>query len=165
MHYYDDVVFCYSSSKPLSLPGERIGYIAVSPKAYEKEKLYYAICGAGRVSGFVCAPSTYQKVIARCDGLTGDIAAYKRNRDLICDALNKYGYEFVKPQGAFYLFVKSLEEDANAFSDKAKKFGLLLVPSDTFGVKGYVRISYCVDYDMIKRSLDKFKALKESYEL
>lgn len=165
MHYYDDVVICYSYSKSLSLPGERIGYIAVSPKAYEKEKLYYAICGAGRVSGFVCAPSTYQKVIARCDGLTGDIAAYKRNRDLICDALNKYGYEFVKPQGAFYLFVKSLEEDANAFSDKAKKFGLLLVPSDTFGVKGYVRISYCVDYDMIKRSLDKFKALKESYEL
>lgn len=163
MNCYDDTVVCYSYSKSLSLPGERIGYIAVSPKCAEKQNLYYAICGAGRSLGYVCAPSLFQRVVAKCVRSVGDVASYKRNRDLLCSALSEYGYEFVKPDGAFYLFVKALEEDANAFADRAKKLGLLLVPSDSFGVKGYVRISYCVSYDLIKRSLPQFKKLAESY--
>lgn len=163
MNCYDDTVVCYSYSKSLSLPGERIGYIAVSPKCAEKQNIYYAICGAGRSLGYVCAPSLFQRVVAKCVRSVGDVASYKHNRDLLCSALSEYGYEFVKPDGAFYLFVKALEEDANAFADRAKKLGLLLVPSDSFGVKGYVRISYCVSYDLIKRSLPQFKKLAESY--
>ncbi len=163
MNYYDDAVVCYSYSKSLSLPGERIGYIAVCPKCVEKENIYYAICGAGRSLGYVCAPSLFQRVAAKCVRCVGDVASYKRNRDLLCSALSEYGYEFVTPDGAFYLFVKTLEDDANAFADRAKKLGLLLVPSDSFGVKGYVRISYCVSYDLIKRSLPLFKKLAESY--
>lgn len=163
MNYYDDTIVCYSYSKSLSLPGERIGYIAVSPKCADKENIYYAVCGAGRSLGYVCAPSLFQRVAAKCVRSVGDIEAYKRNRDALCSALSEYGYEFVKPDGAFYLFVKALEEDAKAFSDRAKKLGLLLVPSDSFGTPGYVRISYCVAYDTIIRSLPKFKELSESY--
>lgn len=164
MNYYDDTVVCYSYSKSLSLPGERIGYIAVSPKCTESGGLYAAICGAGRSLGYVCAPALFQRVAAKCVDCVGDIAAYKKNRDLLTKGLQEYGYEFVTPSGAFYLFVKALEEDANAFSERAKKFGLLLVPSDTFGVKGYVRISYCVSYDLIERSMPLFKRLAESYK-
>ena len=164
MNYYDDTVVCYSYSKSLSLPGERIGYIAVSPKCTESGGLYAAICGAGRSLGDVCAPALFQRVAAKCVDCVGDIAAYKKNRDLLTKGLQEYGYEFVTPSGAFYLFVKALEEDANAFSERAKKLGLLLVPSDTFGVKGYVRISYCVSYDLIERSMPLFKRLAESYK-
>ena len=164
MNYYDDTVVCYSYSKSLSLPGERIGYIAVSPNCTESDGLYAAICGAGRSLGYVCAPALFQRVAAKCVDCVGDIAAYKKNRDLLTKGLQEYGYEFVTPLGAFYLFVKALEEDANAFSERAKKLGLLLVPSDTFGVKGYVRISYCVSYDLIERSMPLFKRLAESYK-
>lgn len=163
MNYYKDTIVCYSYSKSLSLPGERIGYIAVNPECTDAENVYYAVCGAGRSLGYVCAPSLFQRVVADCVRCKGDIDAYKRNRDLLCNALEDCGYDFVKPEGAFYLFVKALEPDAKAFSDRAKKLGLLLVPSDSFGVKGYVRISYCVSYDMIKRSLPLFKTLAESY--
>ena len=164
MNYYKDTIVCYSYSKALSLPGERIGYIAVNPEAYEAQNIYYAVCGAGRSQGYVCAPSLFQRVIADNINATGDIEQYKKNRDLLYNSLVEYGYDCVKPQGAFYLFVKAPEADANAFSNKAKQLGLLLVPSDTFGVKGYVRISYCVSYDMIKRSLPKFKELMEQYK-
>ena len=164
MKYYDDTIVCYSYSKSLSLPGERIGYVAVSPKCVDKENVYAAICGAGRSLGYVCAPALFQRVVAKCIDCVGDIEAYKRNRDLLCSALSEYGYEFVKPDGAFYLFVKALEEDANAFSERAKKLGLLLVPSDSFGVKGYVRIAYCVSYDLIERSKPYFKKLAGSYK-
>ena len=164
MNYYDDTVVCYSYRKSLSLPGERIGYIAVSPRCTESGGLYAAICGAGRSLGYVCAPALFQRVAAKCVDCVGDIAAYKKNRDLLTKGLQEYGYEFVTPSGAFYLFVKALEEDANAFSERAKKLGLLLVPSDTFGVKGYVRISYCVSYDLIERSMPLFKRLAESYK-
>ena len=164
INYYKDTIVCYSYSKALSLPGERIGYIAVNPEAYEAQNIYYAVCGAGRSQGYVCAPSLFQRVIADNINATGDIEQYKKNRDLLYNSLVEYGYDCVKPQGAFYLFVKAPESDANAFSNKAKQLGLLLVPSDTFGVKGYVRISYCVSYDMIKRSLPKFKELMEQYK-
>lgn len=164
MNYYDNTLVCYSYSKSLSLPGERIGYIAVSPKAAEKQDVYAAVCGAGRSLGFVCAPSLFQKLIQKCEGEVADIEKYRKNRDLIYNSLCDFGYETVKPDGAFYLFVKSPEKDAKAFCEKAKKLGLLLVPSDSFGVEGYVRISYCVDYEKIERSLPLFKKLIEEYK-
>lgn len=163
MDYYDDTIVCYSYSKSLSLPGERIGYIAVSTRMSEDKDVYFAICGAGRSLGYVCAPSLFQRVVARCQGLTSDISVYKKNRDILSEALKKLGFEVVNPDGAFYLFVKALEDDAEAFAEKAKEFELLLVPSDSFGVPGYVRISYCVGTEMIERSLPAFEKLAKSY--
>ncbi len=164
MNYYDDVIVCYSYSKSLSLPGERIGYVAVSPKANEAQQLYYAICGAGRALGYVCAPHLFQRILLDCVDLPADVAAYDKNRKLLYSSLTEIGYTCIKPQGAFYLMVKSPEEDANAFSDRAKNFGLLLVPGDTFGAPGFVRVSYCVSYDMIVRSLPAFTALFATYK-
>lgn len=164
MNLYPDTVVCYSYSKSLSLPGERIGYIAVSPHMTDKESVYAAICGAGRALGYVCAPSMFQRIVAACTGARPDLDAYRRNRDLIYGALTEMGYDCVRPDGAFYLFVKSPEPDANAFADRAKNLGLLIVPGDSFGAPGYVRISYCVNYDMIKRSLPAFRELMDSYK-
>lgn len=161
---YPDTVVCYSYSKSLSLPGERIGYIAISPRMTEKENVYAAICGAGRALGYVCAPSMFQRVAAACVNERPDITAYRRNRDLIYSALTEMGYDCVHPDGAFYLFVRSPEPDANAFSERAKTFGLLIVPGDTFGAPGYVRISYCVGRDMIERSLPAFRDLINTYK-
>ncbi len=162
--YYDDTLVCYSFSKSLSVPGERIGYIAVTPEMKDAADVYAAICGAGRALGYVCAPSLFQRVVARCLGQTSDISVYKHNRDLLCGALTEYGYTCVKPDGAFYLFVKALEPDADAFCERAKKKELLLVPADSFGCKGYVRISYCVSTKQIENSLPAFKALAEEYK-
>ena len=161
---YPDTVVCYSYSKSLSLPGERIGYIAISPRMTEKENVYAAVCGAGRALGYVCAPSMFQRVAAACVHERPDITAYRRNRDLIYSALTEMGYDCVHPDGAFYLFVRSPEPDANAFSERAKTFGLLIVPGDTFGAPGYVRISYCVGRDMIERSLPAFRDLINTYK-
>lgn len=163
MNYYDNTIVCYSYSKSLSLPGERIGYIAVSDKAVEWKNIYAAICGAGRALGYVCAPSLFQQVVARCIGKTSDVSVYKKNRDILYNALTEYGYRCIKPEGAFYLFVEALEKDAGAFSEKAKEFELLLVPADSFGTPGFVRISYCVSTEQIEKSLPAFKALAESY--
>ena len=164
MNIYPDTVVCYSWSKSLSMPGERIGYIALSPELTEKEAVYAAVCGAGRALGYVCAPALFQRIAAACVNELPDIEAYRRNRDLIYSSLTEMGYDCVHPDGAFYLFVRSLEPDANAFSDRAKNYGLLIVPGDTFGAPGYVRISYCVGYEMIKRSLPAFRALIDSYK-
>jgi len=161
--FYNDTLVCYSYSKSLSLPGERIGFVLVPDEAYESNAVYAAICGAGRALGYVCAPSLMQKVIAKCVGQTGDVNLYKKNRDLLYDNLTDMGYECFKPQGAFYMFVKALEPDAEAFCEKAKEEDLLLVSATDFGCPGYVRISYCVDEDMIRRSFKAFKALKEKY--
>lgn len=163
MNYYDNTIVCYSYSKSLSLPGERIGYIAVSDKAVEWKNIYAAICGAGRALGYVCAPSLFQQVVARCMGKTSDVSVYKKNRDILYNALTEYGYRCIKPDGAFYLFVEAMEKDAGAFSEKAKEFELLLVPADSFGTPGFVRISYCVSTEQIEKSLPAFKALAESY--
>ena len=163
-NYYDNTLVCYSFSKSLSLPGERIGYILVPPRAAEHDAVYAAVCGAGRALGFVCAPSLFQKIVPACLGHTSDISVYKVNRDLLSDALTEYGYTVVHPDGAFYLFVKALEENASAFCERAKARNLLLVASDSFGFPGYVRISYCVSTDMIRRSLPAFKALAEEYK-
>lgn len=163
MNYYDNAIVCYSYSKSLSLPGERIGYIAVNPKAQNSKDLYLSICGAGRALGYVCAPSTYQRVVEKCVDALPDISAYKRNRDLLYESLASIGYKCVRPDGAFYLLMKALEDDATRFADRAKQLGLLLVPCDDFGVKGYVRIAYCVDHEMIKRSIPAFEKLYKEY--
>lgn len=163
-NFYDNTIVCYSFSKSLSLPGERIGYIFVSPKIDIACDIYAAVCGAGRALGYVCAPSLLQYTVKECIGLTGDVEAYKKNRDVLYNALTEYGYECAKPDGAFYLFMKSPECDAAVFCEKAKKYELLLVPSDSFGYEGYVRISYCVSYDQIVKSLPAFKALMEEYK-
>lgn len=155
--YYDNTVICYSFSKSLSLPGERIGYILTADK-----QLYTSICGAGRALGYVCAPSLFQAVIAKCIGQVSDIKSYQDNRDLLYHELTTIGYECLKPQGAFYLFMKSLLPDATVFCEKAKAYDLLLVPSDDFGMTGYVRISYCVDQEMIKRAIPAFKKLYQT---
>ncbi|MGN0818476.1 MAG: pyridoxal phosphate-dependent aminotransferase [Candidatus Coproplasma sp.] len=164
MNYYKNSIVCYSYSKSLSLPGERIGYIAVCPQAEQALDVYAAVCGAGRALGYVCAPALFQRLVERVYDKTADISVYKANRDALCTALTEYGFEVVKPDGAFYLFVKSPEPDADAFAKRAKKFELLLVSANSFGVEGYVRISYCVSPDMISRSLPAFKALAESYK-
>ena len=164
MNYYKNSIVCYSFSKSLSVPGERIGYIAVCDGAEGADDLYAAVCGAGRSLGYVCAPSLLQFACAKMLGKTSDISVYKRNRDRLCSALEEYGYEVVKPQGAFYLFVRAMEEDAVAFAERAKQFELLLVPGDDFGCKGYVRIAYCVSPDMIERSLSAFRDLANSYK-
>ena len=161
---YADTVVCYSFSKSLSLPGERIGYIAVPEDNAAHDDLIAAIAGAGRALGYVCAPSLMQHVVAECLGKTADLAVYKENRDLLYNALVSYGYGCVHPDGAFYLFVKSPEPDAKAFAERAKKHELLIVPSDSFGCTGYVRLSYCVATDMIRRSLPAFQALMAEYQ-
>lgn len=164
MNYYNDTIVCYSYSKSLSLPGERIGYIAVNPKAADARDIYAAICGAGRALGYVCAPSIFQRVVQKCIDAKPDIDAYRKNRDLLYNSLTEIGYDCVYPDGAFYLFVKSLEPDANSFADRAKQLGLLLVPGDDFYAKGYVRIAYCVSYDMISRSIPAFRQLYSQYK-
>ena len=158
-HIYRDTVICYSYSKSLSLPGERIGYIYVSAQAADSKKLYAAIAGAARGCGHVCAPSLWQKVIARCTHLRPDLESYDRNRKALYEGLTALGYEMAKPDGAFYLFVKAPGGDAAAFSEKAKKKNLLLVPGDDFGCPGYFRVCYCVSFDMIQRSLPVFAQL------
>ena len=164
MNYYDNTVVCYSYSKALSLPGERIGYIAVSPKMEDAESIYLAVCGAGRSLGYVCAPSLFQQVIRHCQSAKVDINVYKENRDLLYNNLTAYGYECVKPDGAFYLFVKALEEDAYRFYEEAKKEEILVVPCDDFGTPGYVRIAYCVDKARVLGALPAFKKLAEKYK-
>lgn len=162
--FYNNTLVCYSYSKSLSLPGERIGYILVPDEVEDSKAVYAAVCGAGRALGYVCAPSLFQRVIEKCVGQTGDIDLYKKNRDILYKNLTEYGYECVNPQGAFYLFVKALEEDAKAFCEKAKGYDLLIVAADDFGCPGYVRISYCVEEAMIMRALPAFKKLADSYK-
>jgi len=162
--YYDNTVVCYSYSKSLSLPGERIGYIFVNPALKNSKDVFAAVCGAGRALGFVCAPSLLQYVIGECVNDTSDITVYDKNRKLLVETLSSYGYTTARPDGAFYLFVKALEPDAYAFCERAKKQELLLVPSDDFGFPGYVRIAYCVTTEQIERALPAFKKLYEDYE-
>ena len=156
---YPDTIICYSYSKSLSLPGERIGYIYVPRQAQDSQALYNAIAGGLRATGHICAPSLLQQVIARCAHLKPDLTMYDRNRTMLYDALTKYGYEVAKPDGAFYLFVKAPGGDANAFSEKAKQKDLLVVPGDGFGCPGYFRICYCVSWEQIQKSLPIFAEL------
>lgn len=161
--YYRNTVVCYSYSKSLSLPGERIGYILVPQEVDHARDLYAAVCGAGRALGYVCAPSLIQQVVARCQGETSDLSVYQKNRDLLYESLQSYGYTCVHPDGAFYLFVQALEPDATAFCEKAKEQELLLVPADDFGCPGFVRIAYCVTTEQIERALPAFQRLAQAY--
>ncbi|MDE7182431.1 MAG: pyridoxal phosphate-dependent aminotransferase [Clostridia bacterium] len=165
MNYYKRSIVCYSYSKCLSLAGERIGYIAVNNEAEEWQEIYAGLCGAGRALGYVCAPHLFQELVKAVSGKTSDISVYEKNRNKLCSALKEYGFTVVKPDGAFYLFVKSPEPDANAFADRAKKYELLIVAGDDFGCEGYVRIAYCVSPKVIESALPSFKALAESYNL
>ncbi len=160
---YANTIVCYSYSKSLSLPGERIGWILVPPTAADARAVYAAVCGAGRYLGFVCAPVLFQRVIERCVDVPSDVAAYAENRAALCAGLSELGYEYIEPEGAFYLWVRALEPDAEAFAERAKKHELLLVPSDSFGVKGWVRIGYCVAREVIEGAMPAFKALMGEY--
>ena len=156
---YRNTIVCYSYSKSLSLPGERIGYLYVPDSAQDSAELYAAIAGAARAGGHVCAPSLWQKVIARCAGLRPDLAAYDRNRRTLQSALTAMGYRMASPDGAFYLFIQAPGGDDVAFSEKAKAKNLLVVPGTGFGCPGWFRICYCVSPEMIQRSLPAFQAL------
>ena len=162
-NYYGNSIVCYSFSKAVSLPGERIGYILVSSKMKDAGDVYAAVCGAGRALGFVCAPSLLQFTVAECADETSDFSIYRTNRDLLLKELTRIGYDVIQPDGAFYLFVKALEDDANAFYECAKKHELLLVPSDSFGCPGYVRIAYCVTTEQIERAIPAFEKLYKDY--
>ena len=163
-HYYDNTIVTYSYSKSLSLPGERIGYILVPPAVDDWQYLMTAILGAARMYGYVCAPSTFQRVIAAVHGATGDISEYDKNRHLIYDNLTRMGYDCVYPSGAFYLFVKAPDGNSIQFMENAKKLNILIVAADEFACPGYARISYCVDSDMIVRSLPAFEKLLAMYK-
>ncbi|MBQ1962737.1 MAG: pyridoxal phosphate-dependent aminotransferase, partial [Clostridia bacterium] len=162
---YENTVVCYSFSKSISLPGERIGYVMVSPRAKDFSDLYAAVCGAGRALGFVCAPTLFQYLIPSVLGMTADLSVYDTNRRLLLESLTAYGFSVVPPKGAFYLFVKAPDGDACAFCERAKAEELLLVPSEDFGCDGYVRISYCVTTEQVERSLPAFQRLARSYGL
>ena len=158
---YPNTIVCYSYSKSLSLPGERIGYVYVPKQAADHDALYAAVCGAARAAGHVCAPSLWQKVIARCAGLRPDLESYDHNRRLLMNGLGEMGYEMAKPEGAFYLFIKAPNGSAKAFSELAKGKDLLVVPGDDFGCPDYFRICYCVTAEMIEKSLPVFQKLME----
>lgn len=162
---YDDTIVCYSYSKSLSIPGERIGYIFVPAAAAEHDRVYASICGAGRKLGFVNAPALFQRVAAACDGVTADISVYERNAALLYDALTGMGFACVRPQGTFYLFLRSPITDAGTFCEKAKEFDLLLVPADSFCCPGWVRIAFCVPTDRLQRSLPAFEKLAAAFGL
>lgn len=163
--YYADTVICYSYSKSLSLPGERIGYVAVSPNATQKEKLYCAVCGSGRSLGYVCAPSLYQHVLRFCCDKISDPTPYKDNRDELIKLLTSLNFAVTNPKGAFYLFVKSPIPSATEFSDIAKTYGILVVPTETFGVNGYLRLATCVSKETIKNSEQSFIKLAKDLKM
>lgn len=160
---YRDTIVCYSFSKSLSVPGERLGYVLVPPQIADAQLVYPAVAGAGRSLGYVNAPSLFQHVIADCCDLTADIGIYEKNCETLVRELRAMGYHVVQPGGAFYLFPRTLEADDLAFSERAKSFDLLLVPGSGFGAPGHFRLAYCVQPEMIERALPKFRALAESY--
>lgn len=161
--YYDNTIICYSWSKSLSIPGERLGYVLVTDKVEEHALVYAAVAGAGRSLGYVNAPGLFQRVCAMCEGLTSDISVYETNRNLLYNGLKELGFSVVKPDGTFYIFPRSLEPDDIAFCERAKEFDILIVPGTGFGCPGHVRISYCVPTKRIERALYAFKKLADSY--
>ena len=161
---YDRAIVCYSYSKSLSLPGERIGWVLVPNTNPEHDRLVLAVAGAGRKLGFVCAPALFQHVVIDCVDEPTNVEAYAENRRVLTEGLSALGYEFIEPQGAFYLWVKALEPDAGAFFERAKALELLPVPSDSFGCPGWVRVGYCVSKETIVNSMPAWKKLAESYE-
>ncbi|MBQ8828157.1 MAG: pyridoxal phosphate-dependent aminotransferase [Clostridia bacterium] len=162
-HYYDNTLVCYSYSKSLSIPGERIGYVAFTNKAEDSGIILGVLAAAARDLGYVGVPTTFQGVIKECAGDTSDLSIYEKNKDILYKGLISMGYTCVEPGGTFYAFPRSLEPDASAFCEKARKYDLVLVPGDGFGCPGHVRIAYCTDTDRVERSLEKFKLLAQDY--
>ena len=160
---YDRTIVCYSYSKSLSLPGERIGWVLVPDTNPDHDELVLAIAGAGRKLGFVCAPALFQRVLIDCVDEPTNVEAYARNREALAGGLRKLGYTCIEPEGAFYLWVKSLEPDAEAFFRRARDLELLPVPSNSFGCEGWVRLGYCVSYETIVGSMPAWQKLAESY--
>ncbi len=160
---YENTLVCYSYSKSLSLPGERVGWVLVPNTMPLAARVMPAVAGAARTLGFVCAPALFQRVVTDCVDEPSDVEAYARNREALTAALSEYGYTYVQPDGAFYLWVKALEDDAEAFCERAKKYELLAVPSNSFGVPGWFRLGYCISYETIVNSLPAWKALAEEY--
>lgn len=161
--YYDNTIVCYSYSKSLSLPGERIGYLVIPDEVSESEKVNAAANVANRILGFVNAPTLQQKVVARCLNEETDLSYYNRNRETLYNGLIDCGFTCIKPEGAFYLFMKSPVENEKEFCEAAKEFNILIVPGSSFGCPGYVRIAYCVAYETIVNALPKFKELSKKY--
>ncbi|CAK7015546.1 MAG: Aspartate/prephenate aminotransferase [Peptostreptococcus russellii] len=162
-NYYDNTIVCYSWSKSLSLPGERIGYVLVPNKI--DDKMVMAACGgAARALGYVCAPTLFQMVIERCVDVEPDLTVYKKNRDILYDGLTKLGYNVAKPGGAFYLFIEAPDGDSQKFSDRAKEYDMLVVPGDGFGSKAYMRLSYCVETEKCEKALPIFEKLMKEYK-
>ena len=164
LNYYENAFIVYSYSKSLSLPGERIGYIAFLPEMEEAAEVEICLSNATRNMGFTNAPSLFQRVIMKCLNESVDVEVYKRNRDLLYGHLKKIGFEVTEPEGAFYLFVKSLEPDDSAFAQAAKKYNLLIVPGSAFGQSGYFRLSYCISYEKIEKSLTAWTQLAGEYK-
>ena len=163
--FYDDTLVCYSYSKSISLPGERIGYVLVSEKVADHKEVYAAICGAGRVLGYVNAPSLFQRVAAACDGLTSDLTIYQTNRDLLYNGLTSMGYTCVEPGGTFYLLLKSPVPDANEFCKRAQAYDLLFPPTDDFACPGWCRIAFCTTTEQVEKALPIFQKLAKEYDL
>ncbi|WP_297719273.1 pyridoxal phosphate-dependent aminotransferase [Intestinimonas sp.] len=163
--FYDDTLVCYSYSKSLSAPGERIGYVLVGEKVAESRAVYAAICGAGRVLGYVNAPSLFQRVAAACDGLTADLTVYQTNRDLLYRGLTAMGYTCVEPGGTFYLLLKSPVPDAGAFCKRAQDYDLLFPPTDDFACPGWCRIAFCTATEQVEKALPIFEKLAREYGL
>lgn len=159
--YYDNTLSCYSFSKSLSLPGERIGYVAVNPKAVDADLLVPMMAQISRGTGHNCPSSSVQLAVARVIDETSDLSVYETNMNLLYDALVELGFSVVRPGGTFYIFPKALEEDANIFCQKAKEYDLILVPSDNFGVPGYFRMAYCIDTEKVKRSISVLRRFVE----
>ena len=160
--FYDNTLSCYSFSKSLSVPGERIGYVAVNPKAKDAEMIVPMCVQISRGIGHNCPSSIIQMAMARCIDMTSDLKVYEKNMNILYNELTSLGYTVVKPGGTFYIFPKALEDDANAFCEKAKKYDLILVPSDSFGVKGYFRMAYCIETEKVERSLEALRRFTES---
>ena len=160
---YKNTIYCYSFSKSMSLPGERVGFMALPPELDDYEDIYSAAVAVIRAFGYICVSSMWQRVAVDCLGATSDISIYRENRDLLYGALTEMGYTCVHPDGAFYLFMKTPEPDAEAFCRRAMKENLLVVPGDSFGTPGYVRLAYCVSRDVIVRALPVFRKLIEEY--
>ena len=158
---YENTLVCYSWSKCLSMPGDRLGYVLVPEQVTEWRSVFAAIAGASRMIGHVCAPSIVQKAVAKCVDAKPDLTVYERNRNLLLEALPAMGYECARPDGAFYLFFRSPRGSGNDFSEEAKAKDLLVVPAVTFGCPNHLRIAYCVDTAVVERSLPIFKELME----
>ena len=161
--FYPHTLTCFSYSKSLSLPGERLGYVAVRPGCEGEDILVDMMSQISRFTGHNCPPSIIQRAVSRCQKVTSDLSVYQTNMELLYEKLTALGFAVERPGGTFYIFPKALEEDANAFCQKAREFDLLLVPSDSFGVKGYVRLAYCIDTEKVKRSLPAFEKLAAAY--